>query len=252
MVVALGLLLRRLLGGGVARVGHIGIVVDLVDAAADDVAVHLGRNAAPAVHDEGNVRLLLHRVDDVEVENGRRLIDAVRRSEGDGERIDARPFQKVRHEFGLGVERGGVCSRLPRAVLAGGERAQLRLHFHAARMGVFGHFRRALHVLFIGKRRVVDHHGRKPVRDGALAVVEVLAVVEMHAHGHLGVLCRRHHEGRDLVERGGVVVALCVRDDDGHIQLFRRIDDRPQTLRVWGVEAAHGSPLALCELTNFL
>ena len=76
-------------------------------------------------------------------------------------------------------------------------------------------------------------------------------MIQMDADGNLGVLCRLHHHGADLGERGNILVQLRVGDDDGDVQLFRCGNHRIDTFQIRRVEGAHGTLLFLCQLQDF-
>ena len=63
-----------------------------------------------------------------------------------------------------------------------------------------------------------------------LAVIKVLAVIEVDADGNACPLCKLHHDWPDLPNGRDAFMALRVRDDDGHVELLRRAEDGEQTL----------------------
>ena len=239
----------------VTRLGHVGVVVDLADARGDRLAEAVGAHAAAAVHHEreaGRGRAVAHHA---EVELRLALVEAVRRSERDGERVHARLRAEGLRLGGDGVE---VLRPRRRRAITGGARlgrreaAELGLHVRAHRVGGLGDPPRDGEVLLVGERRGVDHDAGEAEAQRAVAHLGGHAVVEVHAHRHLRRARRREHRGadeRDVVEH---VVHLGVRDDHGTVQLLRRADHGADRVEARAVEHSDGRLVRLREAQNLL
>lgn len=113
---------------------------------------------------------------------------------------------EIGHERGIGIERTAAAV----SALTVGKASQFRLDVRAVRVRVIRHLARAADILFIRERGTIDHDRGKPQINGALAVFEIFAVVEVHAHVYRTCLCKREHdatypfEGRDVLMNLGV------------------------------------------------
>ena len=105
----------------------------------------------------------------------RELVGAVRRTDRDGQRIDAGLRDEINDLLGLGV----VALLGGNLVLDAGQHAQLALDRHVELVSVFNDLLRQGDVLVVGKRRTVDHHRREAHIDAALAEFERISVVEV-------------------------------------------------------------------------
>ena len=203
----------------------------------------------PVVRGEMKARIHAHRADDIHIQNRRGLINAVRRSEGDGERIHARSCNEIRGQRGLCIKRGGICRDAARAALSLGQRTELRLHVHAVRVRIVHDRPRIRCVFLIGKRGAIDHNRGKAHIDRALQVFNILAVIEMHADLHATSFSQRQHRRADICERRDRLVQLHVRNDHGHVQRLCRLQHRRQAFEIRRIERTDGNAarLALCK-----
>ena len=77
-------------------------------------------------------------------------------------------------------------------------------------------------------------------------------MIQQHAHRHMGPLGGQHHHRADHIQRSHRLMHLGVHDDHRHIQLFRRVDDRPGALQVGRVEGTDGVIVFLRQGENFI
>ena len=212
------------------------------------------RNAGRTVEDDREAgELLLNGLEDVERERrrdelarlgiarallGLELVGAVAGADGDGERVAARLGDEVDHFLRLRV----VADFAGDLVLNAGENAELRLDGDIVLVGIGDNLLRELHVLVVGKRRAVDHDGRKTGVDAALAGLERVAVVEVKddlrllAAELLGVFDSAL--GHVAENRGVGVLAGTLGDlhDHGRLRLDRCLDDGLHLLHCVEVE----------------
>ena len=100
------------LGSENAFARHVGIVIDLANAAVDGGQIILGRDAGSPMHDKGDARQGGNLLDAFEVQFGFRFVDAVRRSETRGEGIDPGFRNETLGKRGIRVERSRVDGAL--------------------------------------------------------------------------------------------------------------------------------------------
>ena len=170
-------------------------------------------------------------------------------AEGDGEGVDAGGLDELLGLLRVGVDLvGGIV-----VVEAGGgtaagadggveHGAELGLDGDVERVGDLADLLGDGEVLLIGLGGGIDHDGGEAHVHGADQVIEVDAVVEVHADGHLGALGVADHGGADLVEGGEALVLVDLRmlDDDGNVELLCGLDGRLDGLEVGNVERADG------------
>ena len=187
------------------------------------------------MHDERHAAADAQLLDQLEIEVRLGPVEAVHRAHAGREGVDARVGHEARGLVGVGVHVLPVVVGVLEPFVARGE-ADLGLHVGAVLVGQLHRAQRQRHVLLVGKLRAVDHDGREPQVEGAAHVVDILAVVEHHAHGNARGLGARHHDGADHVDGRLLLVQLRVLDDDRLVAFLGRADGREQKLEVRRVE----------------
>ena len=143
--------------------------------------------------------------------------EAVHVADRHRERVDARALDERRRLRGVGhVAHLDVARR----VLVAGERAELGLHPHAGGVRLLDHEPRQGDVVLEVLVRAVEHDRAVAERDAGLDLLQLRAVVQMHADGHRRRPRRGQRRGRE-----------------------RLTPDRPERARSGGQQ--HGQPRAL-------
>ncbi len=180
---------------------------------------------------------------------GLEFIGAVGGADGDGQRVDRRPFDEVDDLLRLGV---GRVLRLD-LVLDPGQAAELAFDRDAEGAGEIDDLARQGDILLIGEVRAVDHDRREAVIDAGLGQIEGVAVVEVEGDGDglvraLGLLHLPGHAHRPFghVAEEGLVGVLpgAARDleDDRRARLGAGRDDGLELFHIVEIVGRHRVP----------
>ena len=172
----------------------------------------------------------------------RELVGAVRRTDRDGQRIDAGLRDEINDLLGFGV----VALLGGNLVFDAGQHAQLALDRHVELVSIFNDLLRQGDVFVVGKRRTVDHYRREAHIDAALAGLERVSVVEVQHDLGLGptqLLGILHGAFGHVAQQGlvGVVTrTLRYLEDHRRLGLGSSLDDGLELLHVVEVESGDG------------
>ena len=163
-------------------------------------------------------------------------VGAVRVANGDGKRTAARALHELLGKVGV-----SVVVRLHEVVRVRtiADVTELGLDVHTEHLGNLYHIMRKLEVLLVGKRRAVDHDGRKTSLDALHRNLVTGGVVLVDGNRHaraLGIVAGC--EGDD-VESAVVVEAGPVLDDDGHVLVLSRLNGVTNRLRIDDVDRGY-------------
>ena len=197
-------------------------------------------DAGTAVHNHRNSSgLAAHAFHYGEVQTRFGQVDAMGRAERARQRVYAGLLHKILRLNRIRINLRIVFASVSCAGFVFAHAAQLR--FHAGPFG-FRHrhsLLRVLHILLIRKSGTVVHNGGKSHIQAFFHVFHRLAVIQVYAHGNLGIPCELHHQRPHNLHR--VVDLMALRELDHHRQshLFCRRSHGLQAFQIRRVESAH-------------
>ena len=182
---------------------------------------------------------------------GLELVRAVGRADGNRQRIAARAGHKLFDFFRMGVH--FLTMLHLHVVFDAGERAEFRLDDHAVVMGILDDLAGQSDIVLKGLGGSVNHDGREAAVDAALAQLKAVAVVKVQRNRDIGVLDnRRFHQLHQIGVVGIRARALGHLQDDGSLQLTRRLGDALNDFHVVDVESADRIAAVIRLLEHFL
>ena len=175
----------------------------------------------------------------------------MRGTNGDGKGVAAGLGDEFLDFFGMGV--GRLVRRDLDLVLNAGEGAELGLDDHAVVMGILDDLAGQGDIVLKGLGGSVNHDGREAAVDAALAQLKAVAVVKVQRNRDIGVLDnRRFHQLHQIGVIGIRARALGHLQDDGSLQLTRRLGDALNDFHVVDVESADRIAAVIRLLKHFL